>query len=227
MTKYGLYFSFLCLGFGWVCEGQIGAVIGGNENYKIPVKKEMAANVSTKKLAFSITRNATSDTEKTAEIFKWIAENISYDNELMRSEKLQKQFYTSEENVIKKVLERKMALCGGFAFLYKQLCADVGISAEVIHGFTKKYSGKTQKSKTPEHTWNAVKLNGKWQLLDITWAISHGTAKNPDDFWYLVKPSEFILSHYPENKKWTLLKNPVSFSEFQKLPQNKKTSTLL
>src|SRR5690606_31183030 len=154
MTKYGLYFSLLFIGFGWVCEGQIGAVIGENENYKIGVKKEMTANVSTRKLAFSITRNSTSDAEKAAEIFKWIAENISYDNELMRSEKLQKQFYTSEENVIKKVLERKMALCGGFAFLFKQLCADVGISAEVIHGFTKKYSGKIQKNKKPEHTWN-------------------------------------------------------------------------
>src|SRR5690606_25455984 len=152
MTKYGLYFSFLCLGFGWVCEGQIGAVIGGNENYKIPVKKEMPANVSTKKLAFSITRNATSDAEKAAEIFKWIAENISYDHELMRNEKLQKQFYTSEENVIKKVLERKMALCSGLALLYKQLNADVGISAEVIHRCTKKYYEKTQKNNTTSHT---------------------------------------------------------------------------
>ena len=217
MAKDVFYLLIIFLGAGFVCEAQIGAVIGGNENYRIPVKKENKESFSTKKLAFSITRNATSETEKAAEIYKWIAGNISYDNELMRSEKLQKQFYTSEENVIKKALERKMALCGGFAFLFKKLCADVGISAEVIHGYTKKYSGKIQKNKKPEHTWNAVKLDGKWQLLDITWAISHGTVKKPDNFWYLVKPSEFILSHYPENAKWTLLKNPVSFSEFQNI----------
>ena len=217
MAKNGFYFLMLFLGVGWVCEAQIGAVIGNGKSYNKSIHKEKTSSFSTKELAFSITRNAASDAEKAFEIYKWITENISYDHELMRNETLQKQVYTSEENVIKNVLQRKMALCGGFAFLFKQLCADVGISAEVVHGYTKKYSGKVQNSKTPEHTWNAVKLNGKWQLLDITWAISHGTAKKPDDFWYLVKPSEFILSHYPENTKWTLLKNPISLSEFQKL----------
>lgn len=157
------------------------------------------------------------NSEKAIDIYNWITQNIAYDNELMRSEKLQKQIYTSEENVIKNVLQRKMALCGGFAFLFKQMCADVGITAEVVHGFTKKYSGKIRKNKTPEHTWNAVKINGKWQLLDITWAISHGTKKNPDDFWFLTNPSEFILSHYPANRKWTLVNNPVSFLEFQQI----------
>jgi len=209
------FILLLFLGFGINSFAQIGAIIGEDNfdrnNSSIKVKP-----FSTSKLAFSITQNATSDSERAFEIFKWITRNISYDHELMRSKNLQKEIYTSEENVIKNALERKKALCGGFAFLFKQLCEDVGISAEVIHGFTKKYSGKVQKSKTPEHTWNAVKLNGKWQLLDITWAISHGAPKSPDNFWYLVKPSEFILSHYPENTKWILLKNPVSFLEFQK-----------
>ncbi|MDN3722880.1 transglutaminase domain-containing protein [Aequorivita sp. SDUM287046] len=208
------FILLLFLGFGINCVAQIGAVIG-NDNYPQKNHSTKTERFSTSKLAFSITRNATSDAEKAAEIFKWITQNISYDHELMRNKKLQKQFYTSEENVIKKVLERRMALCGGFAFLFKKLCADVSISSEVIHGFTKKYSGKVQNRIVPEHTWNAVKLNGKWHLLDITWAISHGTAKNPDSFWYLVKPAEFILSHYPENEKWTLLKNPTSFLEFQ------------
>ncbi len=149
-------------------------------------------------------------------IYKWIASNISYDNELRLSPKLQKEFYTSEENVIKKVLERNMALCGGFAFLFKSLCEDVGVPAEVVHGFTKDYSGKIQKNKKPNHTWSAVKLNGQWQLLDITWAISYGSNNKTDDFWFLTSPANFILSHFPEDRKWTLLGNSISFSEFQR-----------
>ncbi len=167
------------------------------------------------KLSYAITKNTNTEKEKVTAIYKWIAAHISYDNELRLSEKLQKEIYTSEDNVMKKVLERKMALCGGYAFLFKSMCEDVGISAEVIHGFTKDYSGKVRKSKKPNHTWNAVKLNGKWQLLDITWAISYGTPNGTDDFWFLTKPTDFIYTHYPEIPKWSLLENEISHSKFK------------
>ncbi|SRX73242.1 hypothetical protein AEQU3_00677 [Aequorivita antarctica] len=209
-----LFLSILLMGFGFNSFGQIGAVIDNNRTHKKSFPKENKTIFSTKTLAFKITKNAATDTEKATAIYKWIAANISYDNELRRNVKLQKEFYISEENVIKKVLERKMALCGGFAFLFKNLCEDVGISAEVVHGYTKDYTGKAQKNKKPDHTWNVIKLNGKWQLLDITWAISHGSNVTPDDFWFLTRPSDFIYSHYPEDKKWLLLNNPISFSEF-------------
>ncbi len=206
------------LGCTLFANAQIGAVIGGAEIEIRPNEVKGLEPLSTKKLAFSITRNAASDSEKVFEIYKWIAENISYDHELMRNEQLQKQIYTSEENVVRAVLNRKKALCGGFSFLFKKLCADVGISAEAVHGYTKKYSGRITNRKTPDHTWNVVKLNGKWNLLDITWAIGHGTDGKADNFWYLVNPSEFILSHYPQDQKWTLLKNPISREKFLDLP---------
>lgn len=214
MRKQFVFIIFLCFGFS--SFAQIGAVIGNDNRQKESVYKKYKTTFSTAKLASAITKNAQSENAKVIAIYKWIASNISYDNELRLSSKLQKEIYTSEENVIKKVLERKMALCGGFAFLFKSLCEDVGISAKVIHGFTKDYSGKIQKSKKPNHTWNAVKLNGKWQLLDITWAISYGSEDTPDDFWFLTKPTDFIYSHYPEESKWTLVEKPIPFSEFQK-----------
>lgn len=214
MRKQLVFLLFLC--FGINSFGQIGAVIGKENRQKEYISSKSKVPFSTAKLAFEITKDATSDKDKVFAIYKWITANISYDNELRLSSKLQKEFYTSEENVLKKVLERKMALCGGFAFLFKSLCENVGVSAEVVHGFTKDYSGKIQKNKQPTHTWSAVKLNGQWQLLDITWAISYGNKSGPDDYWFFIEPANFILSHYPEDRKWTLLGNPISFSEFQK-----------
>lgn len=214
MRKQFIFLLFVCLGFS--SNAQIGAVIGKDNRHKEYIPSKNKASFSTSKLAYAITKDAKSDKDKVFAIYKWIASNISYDNELRLSSKLQNEFYTSEENVIKKALERKMALCGGFAFLFKSLCEDVGVPAEVVHGFTKDYSGKIQKNKKPNHTWSAVKLNGQWQLLDITWAISYGTNNKADDFWFLTKPTDFILSHFPEERKWTLLGNPISFSEFQK-----------
>lgn len=211
------YVFFLLISFGFGSYAQIGSVIGSDKHHKKrSVKENKKTSFSTAKLAFAITKDATSEKEKVTAIYKWIATHISYDNELRLSAKLQKEFYTSEENVLKKVLERKMALCGGYAFLFKSLCENVGVSAEVVHGFTKDYSGKIQKNKQPTHTWSAVKLNGQWQLLDITWAISYGNKNGPDDYWFLTKPTDYILSHYPEDRKWILLGNPISFSEFQK-----------
>ena len=214
--RYILFALFLSFSYAASC--QIGAVIGRKDVSKRTNFSQSKPAFSTKKLAFSITRNASSESDKAVEIYNWITQNISYDVELMRSEKLQKQIYTSEENVVMHVLDRKMALCGGFALLFKQLCADVGIAAEAVNGFTKDYSGKNQKRKIPNHTWNAVKLNGKWRLLDITWAIGHGSEGRPDNFWYLTKPSDFIYTHYPENTKWALVDNPISINEFQTIP---------
>lgn len=213
----------LLLGFSFSGTCQIGAVIGKSDIHKgtrsSPSKSAISTkkpDFSTKKLAFSITRNANTSSEKVLNIYNWITQNIAYDNELMRSEKLQKQIYISEENVVRNVLDRKLALCGGFALLFERLCADVGIAAKAVNGFTKDYSGTPQKRKKPNHTWNVVKLNGEWKLLDITWAIGHGISGKPDNFWYLTNPKEFIYSHYPEDSKWTLMQNPISFSEFQK-----------
>ncbi len=214
MRKQFIFLLFIFFGISSIA--QIGAVIG-KDNTHIeynPVKNK--STFSTEKLAFAITKDSRTDTDKVRAIYRWITSNISYDNELRLSSKLQKEIYTSEENVLRKVLERKMALCGGYAFLFKSLCENVGISAEVIHGFTKDYSGKIRKAKQPNHTWNAVKLNGKWQLLDITWAISYGSKSSTDDYWFLTKATNFIYTHYPEESKWTLLEKPISFSEFQK-----------
>ncbi len=214
MRKQFVFILFVCFGFS--SFAQIGAVIGNNNRHKEHIPKKHKTTFSTLILANAITKDATTEKDKVFAIYKWITSNISYDNELRLSSKLQKEFYTSEENVLKNVLERKMALCGGFAFLFKSLCENVGVSAEVVHGFTKDYSSKIQNNKQPTHTWSAVKLDGQWQLLDITWAISYGTKNGPDDYWFLTKPSNFILSHYPEDRKWILLGNPISLSEFQK-----------
>ncbi|PKA82699.1 transglutaminase superfamily protein [Ulvibacter sp. MAR_2010_11] len=210
MKKNAIFIFFICLFVGAV---QITTaqrnVIGAREAPK--------ATNSTANLARNITKYSTTDLEKAGAIFNWIAKNISYDYELSNSAKLQKEFYTSEANVIKKTLERKKALCGGYAFLFKDLCKEVGISSEVIHGYSKKYD-ISKSSKKVNHSWNAVKIDGKWHLLDITMARSHGKTNTPDTFWFLTKPQSFILTHFPENTRWTLLANPISKEEFEKLP---------
>lgn len=194
-------------------KAQIGSVIGGNSDYKkVASKTKPSLLFSTERLAYKITRNAKTEKQKVEAISNWIAQNISYDNELRLSKALQKEIYTSEGNVVKNVLERNKALCGGYAFLFESLCNDVGISAVSIHGFTRNYSEEILNREKPNHTWNAVKIDGEWQLLDLTWAISYGNNNTMDDFWIFTKPTDFIYTHYPLEPKWTLLEKDQAVS---------------
>lgn len=201
------------------------AILASEEGYtqsRNIIGKKTAKSIVRKKkdplsvLAHSITVNSYSDSEKAYSIYRWIATHIAYDNYLMLNEGLQKKIYISEENVVQEVLKRRKALCGGYAFLFRDLCRKVGVRAEVIHGFTKNPIGKVINSKTPNHTWNAVWVDGKWKLLDITWAVGYGKKENPDDFWFDTPANDFIYTHYPEDPRWTLLSGKnLSFAEFQ------------
>lgn len=39
-----------------------------------------------------------------------------------------------------------------------------------------------------------------------------------DDFYFLTEPSEFINSHFPDDKTWQLLTTPISMEEFEMRP---------
>jgi transglutaminase/protease-like cytokinesis protein 3 len=181
-----------------------------NTSLPKPIRHNNFINNKLAQLAHKITKHKVTDKQKAEAIYLWITKNIEYDYELRFNKKLQKDFYTSKDKVIQKVLQRQKALCGGYAFLFDALCREVGIKSKAIHGFTK----LTTNYDTPNHTWNAIKLNGNWHLIDITWSISNATDDMPDMYWYLTNPNDFIKSHYPENPDWSLLNNPPSLLAF-------------
>ncbi|RFN58896.1 transglutaminase domain-containing protein [Marixanthomonas ophiurae] len=196
---------------------QIGDVINTRTAYKRTAPVPKATHIDTKNLAKQITKNSRTDFEKAQAIFLWIASTIEYDNELRTDATLQKSIYTSEKNVLKNVLERRKALCGGYAFLYKEVCRQVGIESQVIHGYSKKYY-RVSRRKQVDHTWNAVKINGKWRLLDLTLARSQRKNNIPNMYWFDTNPDFFIKTHYPEEIQWTLIHNPISKRKFEELP---------
>ena len=70
-----------------------------------------------------------------------------------------------------------------------------------------KIAGQT----VPNHSWNAVKLEGKWYLCDATWAAGY-TDMNTylfhfdyDDKYFLMPPEKFAETHQPVEESWTLL----------------------
>ncbi|XP_052786571.1 kyphoscoliosis peptidase-like isoform X2 [Mya arenaria] len=147
--------------------------------------------------------------------FIWIAENIRYDLDGLLGRQAR------APNDVVSVMKNGLSVCEGVA----------GIEVKKLSGYSKGfgYSGEEPitSSQSTDHAWNAVKLEGKWYLLDSTWGAGHADGHNYVkefcEFYFLTDPAEFANDHFPymnnnmeESLKWQLLKNPISLEEFNK-----------
>ncbi len=188
-------------------------------------------------LAKQLTANYTTDLQKVRSIFKWIAEHIAYRVRVSphSSNSYSKIAFHSEtddtssvlkplnERVAEGVLENGVAVCDGYARLFKTLCDYAGIRSEIITGYAKTNSNRAGAKFRANHTWNAVYIDSAWKLLDVTWAsgyvsFSNDYVKNFDEFYFLTPPRSFIRDHYPEDPQWTLLSADFTIEEFKHTP---------
>ena len=183
----------------------------------------------TEQLVDSLTSPLNTEVEKFRAIFRWVTDNISYDYQLyLEIIKKQAKWKNNKktmsrlaERVSKKKLRhmilRRKAICSGYATLLDYMCSVAGIESVFINGHARTYDLPNGR---PNHAWNAVKLNGKWYLCDVTWA-SGGVDpdvqrffKQYENAYFLTEPSLFICNHYPLEKRWSLLKDPPSLKDF-------------
>lgn len=183
---------------------------------------------SLKLLSSKITQGLTEPKKKTDAIFYWVTDNIEYDvalyNKWLAGENTYKEFDLNyrdsieyNEAVAKMVVNRKKAVCDGYARLFKSLCNHAGIQCEVISGMAKgSIDGKLE-----PHAWNAIRLNNKWHLADPTWASGYVTdtfTKKLDMFYYLTPPDKMFINHLPNEQKWTLLDKSFNSERFSQSP---------
>lgn len=102
------------------------------------------------------------------------------------------------------------------------------MEVKCLHGFTKNSKCSAEKTFTldtkGDHSWNAVKINEKWFLIDCTWGVQGiHVEESQTDFYFLTDPYHLISTHFPymtDNPKtsseWQLLPTPVSINEFSK-----------
>lgn len=175
------------------------------------VERDMGALVS------YLTQRTTSEAQKTRAIARWIADRVSYDVNSM--------FYPDQIPSGSEVLKARRTICSGYAQLFLEMAGKAGLRAEMVIGHVRDYKTIRIGDVTGKilHAWNAVLVEGRWQLLDITWSAGsingHGQfEKNFNNFYFFTKPEYLIYSHYPDNANWQLLKRPIESWEFPKLP---------
>ena len=164
------------------------------------------------KLVSFLTEDANNELEQVRAIYSWITMHIDYDWEAAENDKRINHFTND-------ILQRKLALCFGYAQLFEEMCDLQGIKSHRVNGYAKSIDSTQVNLQVPNHSWNAVQIDQEWYLLDATWGSI--SPQQMDDLgqasrtnYFLVNPKNFVRTHLPGNPIWQLLSNPVSPQTF-------------
>lgn len=137
--------------------------------------------------------------EGAREIYLGIAKHVEYDVAFR---------YVTDP---REVARTGRAACEGFAALFMARARTAGLEARRLPGFARGRGYAVGSSDTTaNHVWNAVRADGSWHLLDVTFA-------RQGDF-FAVPPRQFIYTHLPLDPAWQLLSEPVAASAHARLP---------
>jgi hypothetical protein len=175
------------------------------------------ARGSVQALAAYLTAPARDQREKARAIYRWITANIGHvdDDRLLE---------VGRDSDAEAVLRRGAAVCAGFSDLFTALARAAGLEAESIHGYAKGVGHRAGErvGGRVNHAWNAVKIDGTWQLVDCTWGagtIENGVyTKRFSSFYFLAPPRAFAWMHFPDESRWQLVDPPLTLAEFEDLP---------
>lgn len=125
----------------------------------------------------SIIKPGMTETEKIRTVHNWIVCNTTYND----------KYYDRGDsfNHVSNLLNNKTGVCQGYSVTFYIFMKQMGIPCTLVMGKTDNVS----------HAWNAVKLDGNWYYIDVTWddPVVNGTSNYPggDNISY-----EYLLCTY-------------------------------
>mgnify|MGYP000925147853 CR=1 FL=1 len=156
--------------------------------------------------------------ERVKVIHDWIADNIRYNFEGYKTGNVGDNSWVG-------VLKSGVSVCAGYANLFDHMSNLAGIESKVISGYSKGYSYDPYEIPEHEsnHAWNAVRILGRWYLLDVTWDSGYinyfgQSVKAYSSKYLFTDPLAFLYSHFPESSSDQLLPSPISWDAFLNLP---------
>lgn len=169
-------------------------------------------------LAAFLTKDSPNTFESVKRLHDWTADNIAYDAPSFFAGRIPDQNY-------KAVLTSRLAVCAGYANLFKKLCDLKGIPCTVVSGYSRGYGSSVfsyENPDNPNHAWNIVTINQKYYLVDTTWDAGYleagGFKKYYGTGYLFADPLAFLHSHYPSDSKNQLLNTPIDARSFSLLP---------
>lgn len=158
-----------------------------------------------------------SDVQRLRAIFTWVTEKITWEED----------FETDVDS--KRVIQTKRGCAQEVAVLVVEMCAAVGIHAEVVRGYLKTPGEVPEVGimPRPNHWWNAVVVDGEWRIMDCSLAApsnprrmlySIAGGQVSESWWFLTRPTEICWTHVPEHYAQQHLCPPIAHEVLLALP---------
>jgi hypothetical protein len=161
--------------------------------------------------------NNLDDEGKAKILFRWICENIAYDDDSFFSGKC-------VECEPEAVFRNGKTLCSGYARLFKNIGEYIRLEIQCVSCYSKGLGYEPGQTLTStNHEYNIIKLDNKYRPIDCTWGA--GTiqekkfVKHLNEFYFLTDPELLIKTHFPANDRWQLTEKKYTLSDFLKWPQ--------
>lgn len=138
-----------------------------------------------------------SDVQRLRAIFTWVSEKIAWDEPI-----------EDEDLDMRRVIHSRRGSPQEVAILVKEMCAAVGLHAEVIQGFLKSPGElfELDSLERPNHWWNAILVDGEWRIMDCSLASHTNPTRNQfvttisqsaETWYFLARPLEICYTHVP------------------------------
>ena len=140
-----------------------------------------------------IITDSMTDIQKVKAIHDWLVNNVEYDTKGYNSGNISAESYTAEG-----LFKNRVAVCDGYSKAFLAMAECAGLDSVRITGIAYNSSSSTGES----HSWNQVKVNGKWYNIDVTWDDPIITNSNEDNLsyqYFLIPDSVMNRDHVAGN----------------------------
>lgn len=137
-----------------------------------------------------------SDVQRLRAIFIWVSEKVGWEEDF------------EGEADSRRVIQMRRGCAKEVAVLVMEMCAAVGIHAEVVRGYLKAPGEFLDRegNQRPNHWWNAVIVDNGWRIMDCSLAsptnpkrgqYSSAGPQVAESGWFLARPMEICYTHIP------------------------------
>jgi hypothetical protein len=228
MLKYIPFIILIAFLNPTTVSGQVDTLIGIDLGIKLGTDHQA--------ISAAVCINQTTERGKANAIYNWVTHNIAYDVKALS------HFPRHYDDKVAQTLKTHKAVCEGYSQVFVQLCKDAGLQAVTVDGYARDWTiDNGDEMYIPRHEWSAVRIDGKWQLVDATWGagdiyqhiswirkvinkILHRNrvrAKNLkfrfkyDPKYFLQDPETFRLKHMPSDPLWQLTDSAMPMAVFE------------
>ena len=155
-----------------------------------------------------------SDVQRLRAIFTWVSEKVAWEEDF------------EGEVDTRRVIQMRRGCSEELAVLVFEMCAAVGMHAEVVRGYLKA-PGEIVDHIVPNHWWNAVVADGQWRIMDCSLAsptnpkrelYSSAGPQVAENGFFLARPSDICYTHIPSEPDQQHICPPTSPDVLLALP---------